>query len=202
MVALGCYVPIALVGASRLIPLFGDQPVRVGAIVSQYAGEQRYQYLPPALLAAALAIVVAAAADRRPRTGLVTEVGLLGWLALAGPLYWQTRAALERPDPGDPLAAVMRQVRAKAADVPVGGDVWLRNQPWLFWHDATFPGTLAFFVIASPEDVVDGRHIHFVDEDAGLVRVVQAERSRASRLLMAHKGSAADCATCRRAWVT
>jgi hypothetical protein len=104
-------------------------------------------------------------------------------LAFAPPIDAHARERRE-------AAGVMMMIRAEVAKAPPGADVYIQNRrflgvgpmlatagfPW-------FPGWAAVYAIFSPEDVLDGRRVHFVTDPA----IVRAGRDgrRSAALLVA-----------------
>jgi hypothetical protein len=152
--------------------------------------EARYQYAATVGIALATAVVLVVAGERlrlptRARLGaaIASVAVLFGCvLAFAPPFDAHVRERRE-------AASVVAAIRAEVAKAPPGADVYIPNRrflgvgpmlatagfPW-------FPGWAAVFAIFFPDDVVDGRRVHFVTDPA-IVRAGRDGRRSAALLV-------------------
>ena len=86
--------------------------------------------------------------------------------------YWPLTARLCAPytESSSVGASSRATVGADGEPAPPGGDVYIDNHPFramgpIFVHSAAFPGSAAVFVIFFPDNVVEGRPVHFVEPD-------------------------------------
>lgn len=179
-----CYGVIAL-GRGVLYDALG-RPLWVGAIVP------RYQYLasiPVALLVGSFLAVLRPPA----RSSFAGALAYL-WLAATVGLYATASRDLQFPNREDGRAEfdrVQQVIGETVAQSPAGADVYLANPEfaalgrWLARGDF-FPGWAGVFVIAFPENRVDGRRVFFIEEDAS-VRALAARwpETRIAALLVA-----------------
>jgi hypothetical protein len=81
---------------------------------------------------------------------------------------------------------IVREIRSAIAAVPPGGTVRITNGPFnpLPFSPTLFPGWVATFTIFFPEDVVDGRHVYFVESNPDVREALRRGR-RTSALVVA-----------------
>jgi hypothetical protein len=163
-----------------------------------WASQARYHYAGTIPLAMLLCLALRELGRRGPLRFLRPEALLAGWLAV-GTIGWAQSSW--RPESH---AAARQEIEARLSEMdveidraPAGSTVYLDNGtlsravrgPAI--DQAGLPGRAALFVIMHPSDVVRGRHVRFVEPDAG-VRAVQAARhGRLGSLLVAPEARAA-----------
>lgn len=177
---LGAYGMIALGRGS----LMANQPIN-GAEFG------RYHYVASALIVLVLCLVLTWMGEVMPRAVRWGELGLAGFLAVA--VVHSARAMSSLPQYSDVRTQTLRvvdTVRRAAAEVPPGGVVVLGNRPFatgLPMVDPAIGGWAGVFVIAFPDDVVDGHRVRFVEPDPKM----QGQERPGSRLANLFVGPAA-----------
>jgi len=179
VLCLACYAPIAL----GRVMFF-----RIGI---RFEAMPRFQYGATFALAIMIGAVLArlgAAVRGSPRAWnaavlVVAGVLLIGNLGFGSPIDHHAFAR-------DEVRHVVEAIRAAAAAASPGDDVYIRNQtffavgPVMRQRKDLFPGWAAVYVIFFPDDVIDGRRIHFVS-DATVVASVQGRRRTPGLLVTA-----------------
>jgi len=152
----------------------------LGASMTLAAAEGRYHYVATMLLALVLcltlhAVPLPAGARRAAARGVLPVLlALMGLAASANVRLIELRA-----DARATTERVIESIRTEAMAAPRGGVAWIPNQPFLPagyfpMPDGTpFPGWLAVFEIAFPDDMVDGRRVVF---ETSQPRLLEAAR--------------------------
>ncbi len=163
----------------------GRAPFYASTPTPAYARAARYQYAGMVPLALCLAVMLAHAgtAVRVPRAvkdGAVAAV--IGTLVLTHLLLG---SPIEHYDgPRRETAAVLEAIRAAAHAAPAGGDIYIDNRPFaaigplLGRRPDLFPGWVGVFVIFFPDNVVDGRRMFFVADEAVVAAAQRGRRTQ------------------------
>jgi hypothetical protein len=172
LLCLGCY---AVIAAGRAI--FFLIPTMGYAVV-----QQRYHYVAPIPLAIVLCIMLHQLAPRHGR-GVAGVTLLLVWAGFTFYSYRHARPFLDlHPNTRAETNMVLNGVRAQVAAAPAGADVYIPNRDFksvghlLVGNPAGFPGWAAIFAVFYPDNVVDGRRVHFVIDDPFVVQAVSGGR--------------------------
>jgi hypothetical protein len=178
LLALACYGVIAMGRAVFFQALTS----------SMMAIQPRYHYtaLIPVTLLVCLAL--ASIASFRIFPDLVKTVALVWALLAIGITYANSdfqvdHHAESRSQVDEVMTAVMTSVGA----ANIGDDVYIPNRSFSGFFvvpPTIFPGWAAVFAIYEPSDVVEGRHVYFVDKRPGVL-VATAKGKRSSRLIVA-----------------
>jgi hypothetical protein len=124
------------------------------------------------------------------------------WLGWALPILWAGVIAVlwfgaPRIDHHDAaraeVARVLSTIHRLIDAVPPGGDVYIRNQTLTSvlirgTPRMIFPGWVGLFVVTEPENVVRGRHIHFVESDPAVLAARLAWPGRRTAALLVGPG--------------
>jgi hypothetical protein len=182
----GGYAPVAVVNASRVVVARPS-----GVIFPPNVEMARYHYAGPALITALLSIVLAALIDRWPKVNTPLWVAFTVWLVATAPVYWRGRDVLiskilRSTSSIAKVGAVMKDVRAAVQRYPVGADAYVENRssPFPMLQRIHFPGTAGVFILAQDDDVVDGRHVRFIERDKELLPRLRAQGGRLANLLV------------------
>jgi len=184
VVAFGCYAILA-VGRAFYASVAGTS-------LPGMAVEPRYHYAGSAALVLGLAVLAAARplvhpappALRAPRRLAILGVALLSAAWLTGAFHASRVLYLALPTPGarGEWVRVVERIQGAIVAAPPGSAVEIRNHDFhgagAHWqHKLLFPGWAGVFVVAFPENVVEGRRVYFRETSEGVAR---AARSRAS----------------------
>ena len=177
-VAFGCYAILA-VGRAFYASVAGTS-------LPGMAVEPRYHYAGSAALALGLAVLAAARplVHPAPRRLAILGVALLTAVWLVGAFHASRVLYLALPTPGarGEWVRVVERIQGAIVAAQPGSVVEIRNHDFhgagAHWqHKLLFPGWAGVFVVAFPENVVEGRHVYFRETSEGVAR---AARSRAS----------------------
>jgi len=169
-----------------------------GTRFEQLVTEPRYAYFPTLALSGLVALGLGTLPARwlsaRPWIGFSA---LCAWLAVVVAPARITAANLanERHVTARTQAEeALSVVRAEASASPSADEAYITNDPFagtaismaLGIKARGFPGLAALWVVANPDDSVDGRRLRFVEHDHALVETIRAERpgTRIAQLLV------------------
>jgi len=151
---------------------------------------EHYHYLAPALITVTLCLLLGEAGRVvRPPPSLAAVI--LGvWVAAGLRYHEMTTSLLKYHEPARRETAEVLQSIDQAIDATAGPDVYITNRrfvPILWATDAAgFPGWAALFIITHPSDVVRGKRVHFIDDNAQILAMARAHPgSRINRLVIA-----------------
>lgn len=143
--------------------------------------QPRYQYVGALAICIGLCLMLDLAAPRRRFVRRVGGAIFAGWIAFTLPFSMQSSAAFGRSEPrdrGDELARTAARIQELVDRRPEGTAVYIVNRPFApthVWRIRGFPGWAGVFVVAFPENVVDGRRVFFVESDP---KALEQARSR------------------------
>jgi hypothetical protein len=184
----------AVIAAGRA-ELFVDFPV-FAPDLAHAATTVRYHYFGP--LAVAAACAVALAALRMPVRPRAAAAAVAGVLAAATAVRAARGPAVNHWDADrQAVAAALDEISAAVAAAPPGGDVYLPVRFFMPLFIAAaqdrgeFPGSPALFVIFHPDNVVDGRRVHFVTSDPRILRAAAKGPPRLRALFVRRAPAAA-----------
>ncbi len=186
--AVGVYAVIA-VGRARVYSGFG-------VALARAAAEPRYHYVGTI----PVVILLCLALQQIGRIGWLTAVPrsllLAAGLGLAVAGYAQSSFRIEEHRGArNYLARATAEIATAVAASPAGSTVYLDNgktQPVIGpWLDIFFPGRAALFLLLSPDDQLDGRHVRFVEPDPEVRKFWAARpKARLTMLLVASRPGA------------
>ncbi len=150
----------------------------------------RYHYLGTAPLAIATCLLLAEGARRWRPSERAKSALLAVWLAATVAFHFAAgrpidHFAFSRRETDEVLA----QIRRAARSVPRGEDIYIENRTFhSVFHltagqEGDFPGWAAVFVIYFPTDVVEGRRVHFVEDDPSVLESTRGGRRTAGLLV-------------------
>lgn len=177
VVALAIYAMIAVARGAAAGAIFLTSPAELAAIM-------RYHYAAQAFLVVASC---AAFSTLPPRRGLATAGGW-GLLLLVGHLVYGVDIDLHEASRQE-VTGVLQRIRMGVAAAPEGETVYLRNHPisalgYIPNNKETPPGLAGLYVIAFPDDVLDGRTVRFIERRAPLRERAIARGGRTGTLLV------------------
>jgi hypothetical protein len=153
----------------------------------------RYHYLPMAMMAVMLCLILSPLIDRLP--GRALEHGRASffiWLALViipyslGPMPTGKESNILMQN--KQYKESMETLTAALEDNAAREDIYIANKPFVVYLRRTskhFPGLAALFVMTYPSNTVDGKRVFFLEESRELVEMAQAQKgSRISELLI------------------
>jgi hypothetical protein len=167
---------------------------RTGLILPYQMSAPRLHYLVPAVFAIVLCLVLARIIDRLPKRVLrYGRIALMSWLGLMilpytmGPVEAVPENVIEGQNKQykEAMLAIKTAIetsteRDKAVIVNKSFQVF----PWAF-TPKIFPGIAAVFVMNYPSNVVDGKHVYFLEKSEKIVQKGKAlTGSRISELLV------------------
>jgi hypothetical protein len=177
-----------LIGRLETLRVVGWTPARMIAV---QALTPRYHYAAVLFLTTILALAAQAVSLRGPgarRRLHVLMLVVLVWLAFRAP---RDRALVASTVAAHSLhRGAIHRLEADVERSPASGTVYLPNTPvgkgLLSIHSAAFPGRAALCVIYYPDGIVRGRTVRFVEPNADLLSILQAQTGTPiSRLVVA-----------------
>jgi hypothetical protein len=178
----GAVYALVATGRAAIYANFG-RDMALAATVS------RYHYLAGVPLVLALCVALDAVADM-PRAGRLVAPVLLAWATLMVVAWARSDWRLEQRDAQRQWVVTSLAAMDRAIDAaPPGTTVVLDNQPPPYellgavLPRVRFPGWVALFTLARPDDVVRGRRVRFVERDAAAWVEYRDLRGRVGSLL-------------------
>jgi hypothetical protein len=154
----------------------------------------RYHYLPPAIFAILLCVVVAGLLERAPeRLARASRPAFLAWLALAiAPYYLVSLPPVKESLANSQAAQYRKALRTLETAIRDGAgktEIYIANEPFrvFAWKytPKRFPGLAGLFIISYPGNVVDGKRIYFLEESSDVVEFYRTRKgSRIAELLV------------------
>jgi hypothetical protein len=172
LLAASCYGLIAV--ARSLLQFWPDSVI---------ATVTRYHYAPTIPLTILLCIMLAGVARRL--SSAVRAAFLVAWYGVAVAGYLMLGPVIDHHDiERQQTQEVLSAVRAGAAAQPPGSTVRITNMPFRPFPLYSFvPGSAAAFTMFYADDLVDGRHIVFVEANPEII-TMHAKGRRIARLLV------------------
>jgi len=162
-----------------------------------FALQPRYHYLGPALLAVLISFLLGWLGSFTMFSARVRSLSLVPFLILWTAFSVRTAndlSAVLYKDGVDEFTTLSSFLERRIDQAPARSPVFIKNRPLsghemyeLLWSTdpARFPGLAAVFVILYSDDVVSGKHVHFVENDpARLEALRRRSDSRIARLVI------------------
>jgi len=134
-----------------------------------------YHYTAPLPLAILAALVLAEVARRWQPSAAVARTMLALWFVTLGAALVLAAPPIRHHDRERRVAeTTLAQIRTLARSQPAGSDVFIKNRryfgvgPFVINNPDTFPGVAAVFAVFYPDQLLEGRRIFFVEEDASV----------------------------------
>ncbi len=185
VLSIGCY---AIIVAGRAA--FFAAAARSQAFIRP----PRYHYAGPIPLAIALCVMLAYLDAVYPMRRAVKNGLLLGWIVLAGVVYYRFGKPIDNHlGAREETARVLSTIRQAIDAAGPQQDVYIPNRrfhgvgPIFVSHQDIFPGWAGVFVIFFPDNVVDGKPVFFVTSERRALDGAQAGL-RSATLLVAPPG--------------
>lgn len=183
--ALACYGTIALWAVMRSGGLEMEAFLsQAGITRASPAVTPRYHYVAPMLLAVSAAIAIGPVSF--PRRIIWRIVVCSSLVAMVVTSYLAARVSA-RMDLRNSYDRTVAAIEHKIDRAPAGSDVYIRNNPFLFWGfdlGDRFPGWAAVFSISFPANEVRGRRVWFIEHDDAIIQQFAGDGSRISQLLV------------------
>lgn len=154
---------------------------------SMMAIQPRYHYAGLVPFTLLVCLVLASAGRSRIFSAPVKTIALIGALSLLGFSYANSDFQVDHHfESRVQIDEVMTSVMSAVGAVQVGDDVYIPNRSFagMFIVPPTvFPGWAAVFAIYHRTNVIEGRHVYFVDKRLGVL-IASAKGRRSSRLIV------------------
>ncbi|HJQ84541.1 MAG TPA: hypothetical protein VKA21_10720 [Candidatus Binatia bacterium] len=171
LLALGMYALIAA-GRASLYAMRSKGPAAAGVV-------GRYHYAAVVPLAVLVALALDGIGVGLGRSRLVVPAVAIG-LAAAALQRARTPIVFDHHDYARrETERALDSIRTEARAAPAGSDAWIRNREFAavrYFFGGTFLGWASVSVIFFPDDVVEGRRVHFVEPNAKVLDAFHPER--------------------------